>query len=101
MRRACPEKEWRESQGHTQLSVLKGLDGEPKPPSALADFVQQLLHQNNCKIDPCGIEFMMMIPRPSGFGNVVARGLNLCVPIVSLLLLVVKIVLQLTKNSPF
>ncbi len=37
------------------MYLLKELDGEPKPPS-LADFVQQLLHLNNCKIDPCGIE---------------------------------------------
>jgi hypothetical protein len=58
------------------------LKREPKPPS-LVDFVQQLLHQNNCKIDPHGIEFEMMIPRPYNFGNVVARGLSLCVPLQS------------------
>jgi hypothetical protein len=56
------------------------LKREPKPPS-LADFVQQLLHQNYCKIDLCGIKFAMMIPCPYGFGNVVAWGLNLCVPL--------------------
>jgi hypothetical protein len=30
------------------------------------------------KIDPCGIEFAMIILHPHGFGNVVARGRNLC-----------------------
>jgi hypothetical protein len=34
-------------------------------------------------IDPCRIEFAMMIPCPCGFGNVVAWGLNLCVPLQS------------------
>jgi hypothetical protein len=47
------------------------LKREPKTPS-LADFVQQLLHQNNCNIAPGGIEFAMMIPCPYSFGNVVA-----------------------------
>ncbi len=54
---------------------------ETPPPPSLADFVQQLLHRNNCKTDPCSIEFAMMIPRPYGFGEVVARGLNLCMPL--------------------
>jgi hypothetical protein len=80
------------------------LKREPKPPS-LADFVPQLLHQNNCKIDPCRTEFAMMISRPYSFGNVVAQGLNLCIPlkarIVSLLLPVMKIVSQLTKTHNF
>jgi hypothetical protein len=30
------------------------------------------------KIDPVGIEFAMMIPRPHDFDNVVAGGHNLC-----------------------
>jgi hypothetical protein len=64
------------------LKGLRELKREPKLPS-LADFVNQLLHQNNCKINPCGIEFAMIILRPSGFGNIVARGLNLCVPLQS------------------
>jgi hypothetical protein len=52
------------------------LKREPKPPS-LADFVQQLLNQNNCKIDPCRIEYAMMIlPHPYGFGEIVAQELN-------------------------
>jgi hypothetical protein len=58
------------------------LKREPKPPS-LADFVQQLLHQNNCKINPYMIEFAMMIPLPYGFGDIVAWGLNFCVPLQS------------------
>ncbi len=61
-------------------SKERELKRELKPPS-LADYVQQLLHQNNCKIDPCGIEFAMMTPCPHGFGDVVARGLNLCLPL--------------------
>jgi hypothetical protein len=57
----------------------KELKREPKPPCSLADFVQQLHHQNNCKVDPCGLEFAMMISCSNGFGNLVARGHNLCV----------------------
>jgi hypothetical protein len=30
------------------------------PPLLILFFVQQFLHQNNCRIDPFGIEFAMM-----------------------------------------
>ncbi len=46
---------------------------EPKHPS-LANFSSSLF----IKIDPCRIEFAMIILHPHGFGDVVARGHNLC-----------------------
>jgi hypothetical protein len=63
------------------LYVLKGLKGRTTenwrenrhPPPSLI-----LSNSFLIKIDPCGIKFAMMMPRPHGFGNVVAQGHNLC-----------------------
>jgi hypothetical protein len=35
------------------------------------------------KIDPCGIEFAMMLLRPHDYSDIVTRGHNLCVPLQS------------------
>jgi hypothetical protein len=65
------------------LYVLKGTKEESKTalPKGTYDKREPLPLLSNSlfiKIDPCGIEFAMMIPCHHGFGNVVAWGLNLC-----------------------
>jgi hypothetical protein len=64
------------------LYIVKGLKGTKKE-NLNTPTLPILSNSFFIKIDPCRIEFAMMIPCPHGFGNVVAWGHNLCLPLQS------------------